>query len=656
MSASAIGRDALLDVLDHWSARGWLRRLDVALARFVATLPVEPAVDAPTLLAIAVAAQLEGQGHPCVVVADVVADPAGVLGWPADGIDAFRHVLGSLAVDDAAHWLATLRASAVVASADRGTLGDVGATPFVVDEGRFALARYWRHERRIADAVRARTATPLAVDEASARRWIARLFDRRDGDAGPDWQKVACALALRSRFAIVTGGPGTGKTYTAARLLALLLATSPDPGALRIALAAPTGKAAARLRRSIDDALGSLTARLGDELPLAAFVARIGPARTLHRLLGTRRGTRRFVHDAADPLDVDAVIVDEASMIHVEMMDALIGALPPHARLVLLGDRDQLASVEAGAVLGELCRDAAAGRYVAETARYVEAVTDEALPAAFRDDDGPPLAQHTTMLRRAERYGGAIGRLAEAVRTGRTADVRAALATDDPSIAWHRDAAADDAVAAGVRGYARFVDALAARPTTLFVEDHAAWVRTVLDAFERFRVLCAVRDGPWGIETLGHAIETRLAATGGLPAAAGWYAGRPVIATRNDYDVGVFNGDVGVALPASSHDGRLRAWFADGDGVRSVAASRLSEVETAFAMTVHRAQGSEFDGVVLALPADGGRVATRELLYTGVTRARVALTLVTARPDVVDDAVARTTRRSSGLVAMLGDR
>ncbi len=534
-----MNRDALLDTLDHWSGRGWLRPLDVALARFAASVSdAQPAA----LLAIALVAHLEGQGHTCLIVADIVADPGALLGWPADGVDALVHVTASLGLD-AHRWTGILSNCSAVAIDGTRSAGE----PFVLDDGRFYLSRYWRHERRIADAVRARTAAPLAVDEPALRGWLDRLFDRRPDDPDIDWQRVACAIALRSRFAIVTGGPGTGKTYTAARLLASLFATSRDPATLRVALAAPTGKAAARLRQSLDDAIDGLAGRVGD-LPLAAFVARIGPARTLHRLLGTRRGTRRFVHDAANPLDVDAVIVDEASMIHVEMMDALLAALPPHARLVLLGDKDQLASVEAGAVLGELCRDAADGRYDAETARYVEAVCDERLDVRWLAGDGPPLAQHTTMLRRSERFGGAIGALAVAVQAGRVADVRAAL-DGGGAVAWRSAADAADAVAVAAAGYAHYVAALAARPATLFVEDHAAWISAVLAAFDRFRVLCAVREGPWGVAGLGRAIEQRLAADGRLPAADGWYAGRPVIATRNDYDVAVFNGDVGVALP-----------------------------------------------------------------------------------------------------------
>ena len=262
----------MLDVLGHWADRGWLRRLDIALVRFIDEMSVDADadVDAATLLAIALTANLEGQGHTCLVLSDLLADPDGLLGWPSEA-DALRFVLGRMpaTIED---WMATLAACDAVDDAK----DDRGSAPFVLDQDRFYLRRYWRHERRIATACIARASTPVAVDEGSAREWIGRLFDARDADQRIDWQKVACALALRSRIALITGGPGTGKTYTAARLLALLFATSHDPSTLRVALAAPTGKAAARLAQSIAAAFADLQGRVGETMP---WTGRIGPAR-----------------------------------------------------------------------------------------------------------------------------------------------------------------------------------------------------------------------------------------------------------------------------------------------------------------------------------------------------------------------------------------
>ena len=650
-------RPWVLDAIDHWASRGWLRRLDAALARFVSD--TTPSADAVTLLVVALTAHLEGRGNTCLVLADLLDDADTLLAWPREGADALRFVLSRLPGEVSA-WAATLAASGAVRRVDPDDDDDddrrAGGTPFVLDRGRFYLRRYWDYERRIASAVTARAATIDDVDEKAVRSWIERLFDGRTDAIGVDWQKVACALALRGRIAIITGGPGTGKTYTAARLVALLFATAHEPATLRIALAAPTGKAAARLRQAIDGSLTTLAAKVGDDLPLQRWTERIGPARTLHALLGTRRRSRRFRHDAAHPLALDVLIVDEASMVHVEMMDALLAALPATASLVLIGDRDQLSSVEAGAVLGELCPGAAGGHRTDDTVRYIERATAQRVDDADRDPQGSSLAQQTCSLRRSVRFGGAIARFAEAVNAGSVAAARAELGTDR-SLSAVDAPHATVAVNLAVRGYRAYLDAVAQRPDSLFAEDHEAWVAGVLDAFERFRVLCALREGEWGAAGLNRAIASRLASTARPDE---WYAGRPVLVARNDYDLGLFNGDVGIALPVHGSTAasapRLRVWFRDGDGFRSIGLSRLTEVETAFAMTVHRAQGSEFDEVALVLPPESHRGLTRELLYTAATRARRAFTLITARDASLDEAILQTTRRSSGLAAMIAAR
>ncbi|MEY4754517.1 MAG: hypothetical protein RJA44_2192, partial [Pseudomonadota bacterium] len=494
-----------------------------------------------------------------------------------------------------------------------------------------------------------------------------------------DWQRLACAVALRGRLALITGGPGTGKTYTVARLLVLLqalhqqaAAASPAaPARLRIALAAPTGKAAARLKQAIEQALAELRDQLGDAVDLDELTHSLGAARTLHSLLGARPDTRRLRHDARHPLDVDLLVVDEASMVHLEMMAALLDALPPQARLVLLGDKDQLASVEAGAVLGDLCREAEAGRYHAATAAALQALAGVMLPAAMLDGQGSALAQQTVMLRRSRRFAGPIGALARAVNDG---DAAAAWRVLREPVAPRSEAASEPVAASvtalvGVQnaavvelalqgrvdapgGYARYARLLAERPTDIDADAHAAWAIKVLKAFERFRVLAALRDGDWGVAGLNRAIEQALVARRLLRRSGEWYEGRPVMVTRNDPAAGVHNGDVGLALqPAQG--GALRVWFLDGDQLRSVLASRLAQVETAFAMTVHKSQGSEFEHTVLVLPPEASAVLTRELAYTGITRARQAFTLVAPQADVFSAALARRTVRASGLPDLL---
>ena len=666
MSAAILSTPAL-DTLRAWSDAGLLRQLDSAFAAFISEL--DPGADAGLAVAAAMLSHMESRGHSCLPLAALAGADAALFAWPPDTLPAVQALWQTLPPTTAA-WLRTLTHSAVVQRIGR----DSGCgQPLVLDgperAPRLYLRRYWHYEQTVAAAVGARCAAVEAVDEQAARRWLDRLFadaEPRARSTAPDWQKLACALALRGRLTIITGGPGTGKTYTAARLLALLLATSTDPQRLRIALAAPTGKAAARLKQSIDGSLQALQASLGDALELAELTRRIGAARTLHALLGARPDTRRLRHHAGHPLDADVVIVDEASMVHLEMMAALLDALPPTARLILLGDKDQLASVEAGAVLGDLCRDAQAGRYSAETARYLQATTGEPLPDACRAPalDPPALAQHTVMLRESRRFDGPIGALALAVNAATDPALPATLLHTDASGALFGAeggtvSALVDLAVAGRPGapasYRDYLLRLAAGPADAGADAHAAWVVQILKAFDRFRILCAVREGDWGVGGLNRAVERALAQAGLLTPQGSWYRGRPVMVTRNDAALGVFNGDIGIALPAAENMASLRVYFLDGERLRSVAASRLAQVETAFAMTVHKSQGSEFEHTALVLSAQSGSVLTRELLYTGITRARKALSLFAERPGLLEQAVTQATRRESGL-ARIGEK
>jgi len=653
---------AALAALRRLADAGWLRQLDWALAQFVARRDPEAAPE--VLVATALLAQLEGHGHSCLPLALLGARPLALPGWPADGQEALGTLLQGMPRDTAA-WRRALGASRCVqqAGAAPGGAAPGDAAPLVLGGPAEApllyLRRYWLLEQQVAQQLRLRAAAPVALDETLARHWLDRLFD----PAPPgtcDWQKLACAVALRARLAIVTGGPGTGKTYTAARLLAALLAVDAAPQQLRVALAAPTGKAAARLRQSLEAALADLQPRCGGELDLAAFAARIGPARTLHGLVGARPGTRRLRHHAAAPLDVDVLIVDEASMVHLEMMAALLDALPPGARLVLLGDKDQLASVEAGAVLGDLCQGAERGHYDPETVRYAQAAAGIDIPPALCAPPGagpaPLLAPHTVVLRESRRFAGAIGQLALAVHAGAGERAQAVLRGDATGALRALEGvgpgaavalALADGPAASYRDYLRL---LPDRPAG--GDAHADWARRVLVAFDRFRLLCAVRDGAWGAEGLTLAVERAAREAGWLGGQGAWYAGRPVMVTHNDAEAGVFNGDVGLALPAADGAG-LRVFFADGTGLRSVSVARLAHVETAFAMTVHKSQGSEFEHTALVLPPQSGVLLTRELAYTGITRARAAFTLVAPRSGLLAQAVQRRTQRASGLQALL---
>ena len=641
-----------LQWLHAWADQGLLRRIDSALTEQLHRL--DPQAPAALLVAAAVLAQMEGRGHTCLSVAALCDAPVALLGWPATWVDGplGLNALWASMPRDVPGWREQLRASCL----REGDAPDAGQ-PLVMggttDAPLLYLRRYAGYEQRVGQGLLQRAGEPLPVPQDSARLWLDRFFAPRPD---VDWQKMACAVALRARLSVITGGPGTGKTYTAARLLALLLALHDTGSPLRVALAAPTGKAAARLKQSIDKALQDLPVPADAGLDLKALVERMGPARTLHSLLGARPDSRQFRHHAAHPLDVDVLIVDEASMVHLEMMDALLQALPPHARLVLLGDKDQLASVEAGAVLGDLCRDAAQGHYSAETVQFVQAVAGQTLEAAYlaAGTSAPPLAQQTVMLRESRRFGGPIGQLAWAVNGGDATAAMAALQSADAGPLaqplWAQQASSPQAVCdlacggSGKPSYAEYLACIAAGPVAGAHED---WVQSVLLAFDRFRILCAVRQGEWGTEGLNAAVQKALADQGWLKAQGEWFAGRPVMVTRNDAQLGVFNGDVGVALPNAQ--GALKVWFLDGDQLRSVSVTRLAHVETAFAMTVHKSQGSEFWHTALVLPQGGADVLSRELVYTGITRAREQFSLIEAQAGLLEAAIARPSVRASGL-------
>ena len=656
----------LLAQADALTGAGKMRRLAPAFARFIVSLDDTAAKSSyaaaaspsgALILACLLLSELEGRGHSCLLLEDL-ADPSAMLGWSDEEWTALRDAAGELPAS-AKDWSRVLHAFRQVRGAGAGDDGQ----PLVLAANRLYLRRYWRDENVVADAVRQRTASgegAATPDAAAARAWLDVLFDHAPREGGADWQKIACAIALRGKLAVITGGPGTGKTYTVARLLALLFAMQGEAaGNLRVALAAPTGKAAARLKQSIDHALDQLSGKVGGQLPLRELAERMGGARTLHSLLGARPDTRSFQHNAGNPLDVDVLIVDEASMVHLEMMAALLDALPDDAHLILLGDKDQLASVEAGAVLGDLCYNAQRGGYSQSTLAYVEASTGQHIPPDFHGDLGA-LAQQTVMLCQSRRFSGPIGQLATAVNIGDTEAARAVLRNDaSGQVLWNDGAQQEEVLRLAVDGragaeggYRTYLKLVKAGPRA--GQAHEDWVAEVLRAFEAFRLLCAVREGEWGVSGLNEAIALRLEAARQIRRRGEWYVGRPVMVTRNDYATGVYNGDIGLTLADPERPGSLRVYFSDGEAVRSVLATRLRNVETAFAMTVHKSQGSEFRHTALVLPREASSVMARELIYTGITRARAFFTLVTPNGGVLPEAIAMRTHRASGLRELIG--
>ncbi len=445
----------------------------------------------------------------------------------------------------------------------------------------------------------------------------------------PDWQRIAAATAVLRRLCVISGGPGTGKTTTVIRILALLLAQQPE---IRIALAAPTGKAAARMQEAIRAAKDRVA------LPDAVRARIPDEASTIHRLLGARPGSSRLRHDRSRPLALDALVVDEASMVDLALMAKLVAALPTAARLVVLGDRDQLASVEAGAVLADLC--GATPGFSDAFRQQLEAITAETIPHGQASVSS--MRDAVVLLTRSHRFTptSGIGRLAAAVNRGDGAGVLAILrdpGSDD--VRWRSDGSLAELVGVAADGYAAYLELVAA----------GAAAEDIFAAFRRFRVLCAHRRGPWGVETLNGRVEEELRRRLVVEPELDWYAGRPVLVTQNDYALGLFNGDVGIALADPEMPERLRVAFETArGGVRRLAPTRLPMHEPVWAMTAHKSQGSEFDRVLLALSADDSPLVTRELVYTGITRARQAVA-VWGSDAVLLAGVARRLVRSSGL-------
>ncbi len=569
------------------------------------------------------------RGHSCIALEDWARRP-----FPADSGPPLPPL------PDLADWRQALLASGLT-----GTGG--GQEPLVLDgAGRLYMARYWRAEQNLAANLRQRLENPPPPVDAGA---LATLFRRLFDEADPSGQALAAAAALAGRVTLVTGGPGTGKTTTVGRVLALLLAENPER---RIALAAPTGKAAARL--------GEAVAEQAERLPISDPQRDLLPttASTLHRLLGYQPRRDRFRHHARRPLTVGALVIDEVSMVDLLLMAATLEAVPPDARVILLGDKDQLTSVETGSVFGDLCTAADLGGSASSPpaarspgfADFYQALSGHRLAVRAAGDSTNSLLRDaavelTTSFRFRNHQG--IGELATQLRLGDAA--RAVAVLEDPTRDDVSRLEPPELPGAALEPLLSSLDAYLA----------ATSPAQALRRLARFRVLCARRRGPWGSETLNAVVERHLT-TVGHPIGEGFYPARPIMITANDYQLRLFNGDLGICWDseAPAREGRnaaprLSAYFpGTGDELRQLPLAGLPPHETAWAMTVHKSQGSEFDHVLLVLGDTDSRVLTRELLYTGATRARRSVTVVTTI-EVFRAAVARRSRRVSGLADAL---
>lgn len=565
---------------------------------------LDPKASEPVLLGAALCCEALASGDVCLPLARF----AGKRPWPDHDVS----------LPPLASWREQLKISPLVGGPD-------DYAPLTLVGDRLYLSRYQAYERQLAEQLLSRSADMPEVDEPQLSDSLARLF--AFNQQSPDWQRLAAAQAVRRRLAVISGGPGTGKTTTVVRLLAALLE---QPGAERLAigLAAPTGKAAARMAEAIRNAKAVLP--ISDALK----VALPDEARTLHRLLGSRGDSPKVRHDAANPLALDVLVVDEASMVDLALMAKLVAALPPKARLILLGDKDQLAAVEAGAVFAELCE----GRgFDAQEAADLQRITGQSVPV---ETPASQLGDAVVLLTHSHRFAGdsGIGELARRINAGDAKGTVALLQENRADLAWNATPKPAALIERLEQGYAPYLQAARqADPAVAFA------------AFNGFRALTAQREGAFGVAGLNEALEARFKRRLGVATRERWYPGRAVMVRQNDYALGLFNGDIGLCLK-TEHG--LRVFFEGDEGHRGFAPARLPSHDSAFAMTVHKSQGSEFDEVLLALPEQPSPLLTRSLFYTGITRGKHKVE-IWALPPRLAEAVSTGTERAAGLAERL---
>jgi exodeoxyribonuclease V alpha subunit len=606
----------MLDLLRQAVSHGLIRNIDYFLARQILHMDGRNQPNIPLLTAL-VSARI-GEGDVCL-------DLQAIAGTDIRAKEGNPFVLSIPSLDEL---ISAMKDCALV-----GTPGQ--QTPLILDDAhRLYLGRYWWFEQQVAEALllRAVNVDRDELDLSLLKDSLQRMFPA-EGDA-IDWQMIAAAIALLRRFAVISGGPGTGKTHTVTSILALLVEQSAGKP-LTIALAAPTGKAAARLTESIRKARSQINCsdEIKAQIPEEAV--------TLHRLLGVRPGKVEPRHHAENPLRINVLVVDEASMIDLPMMARLLSALPPHARLILLGDKDQLASVEAGSVFADISARSEASSYSEAIAGQLKVCTGMQLPAG---ETTGSLGDSVALLRKSYRFEGdtGIGALAKAINLGTGVLEILKNGADGVSYRTLREAEIEKAISSlAVDAYANCF------------ASQSPW--EAIEKFNAFRILCAVRRGPAGVEQVNRTVEAALRARGLIQEQGAHYKGRPVMVTRNDYSLGLFNGDIGIIWPDPAANGALRACFILPDAsMRRVPPSRLPEHETAFAMTVHKSQGSEFDCVLMLLPLEQNEVLTRELLYTGITRAKREVE-VWGSDEIVSHCVQTKIKRASGLAEKLNN-
>ena len=598
--------------------QGSLSELDIHFAGLMTRLSEKDS--SGLFLAAAFVSRATSQGHVCLDLSSLhqmLLRDAGTSG------------IESIPLPSLPEWREILVSSTVV-----GRPGDV--KPLIFDDPtRLYLYRYWEYENTLAKTLTARAASKIeGIDVPLLSDGISRFFPKNPSHK-TDWQKVAAFVCVMKRFCVISGGPGTGKSTLIAKILALILEQERNHGAVHGALAAPTGKAAARLQDAVNKAKEDLAV---DEHIKAAIVPE---AQTIHRLLGTIKGSPYFRHDEKNPLSLQLLVIDEASMVDLALLAKLVRAVPSDARLILLGDRDQLASVEAGAVLGDICDTGRINCFSKSFGKMLYEITGEKVDLS-NDTNGSLLKDCVVQLQKSYRFGSqsGIGKVSAAVNKG---DGDSALKQmkdrDNHDITWKNLPP---------------VNKLSSRLKETVLKGYAPYLRAedpfeVFSLFEQFRILCALRKGPFGVVAVNQLAEHILKENKLIDVHGYWYRGRPVLITQNDYDIGLYNGDIGILLPDPESHSELRAFFVSSDRtLRKILPFRLPEHETAYAMTVHKSQGSEFENALLLLPDRASPVMTRELIYTGITRAKKSVE-VWGREPVFIEGIQQRSFRASGL-------
>ncbi|AGH44584.1 exodeoxyribonuclease V subunit alpha [Paraglaciecola psychrophila] len=658
---------ALKDGLEQLLKMSKIRAIDMAFADFIYS--EESAQDASdtsareclTMLSAFVSAQ-SGEQHSCIDLEK--------LGQPFLGVYRFPELSTMLSYIQNAVTFARLSATGI-------SLNEPTAKPIILQDGKLYLQRYWQYESQLAAIIREKATKTLDLDITAAKVLLSDLFDEEHNNAEQgqtlDWQKIAVCIAASQKLSFITGGPGTGKTTTVTKLLALLQGLAARKGnVLNIQLVAPTGKAAARLTESISAAKIKLPNALQANLP--------EQCQTIHRLLGAKPQSPHFRANAIHPLHLDVLVLDEASMVDLPLMAKLFAALPKDAKIILLGDQDQLASVETGSVLSDIC---AASDLQGDNPNnalliYSDAMqqhltkliylpTSTAIPnletntsiTKRSDIRGSVIQDNVVRLLKSHRFGenSGIGQLAKQVKVGQV-NQSISLLNDEQftDINWHQPIQTTPQTVAN-----EILKTLITQLLPIYQQYTQAIqqgdLRQAFKYWDQQQVLCAQKSGYWGVTQLNALIESELHKQGLIDNTKDFYIGRPVMLSKNDHQLKLFNGDVGIVMPDPDNAALTKVWFVTPEGdLRGLLPSRLPSLETLYAMTIHKSQGSEFESVYLCLPPitvnNQGRGLNRELIYTGLTRAKKQFMLF-AEAKALSVSLGQQCVRGSGLAGRL---